>query len=181
MVEGVTVSSHIASDNELGGELAARFLIEKMGSKGKIVELEGISGASATRERGAGFHRVIDATPGITVVAKQSADFDRIKGLNVMENIVQAHKDIQAVFAHNDEMALGALQAIQAAGLKDVIVIGFDANDDAIQSVEEGGLTATIQQKPGLIGRTAIEQAVYLMNGEVIEPYIAVNLSVISH
>lgn len=92
-------------------------------------------GASATRERGKGFHNVADQKLDIT--AKQSADFDRTKGLNVMENVLQGNPGIKAVFAHNDEMALGAIQAINSSG-KDVLVVGFDGNDDAIKAVKEG-------------------------------------------
>ncbi|WP_153945083.1 substrate-binding domain-containing protein, partial [Acinetobacter baumannii] len=86
--------------------------------------LEGIPGSSAARERGQGFHEVIDKEKGVKIVAKQPADFDRAKGMSVMENILQGNKNIKAVFAHNDEMALGAVKAIQSAGLKDVVVVG---------------------------------------------------------
>lgn len=103
---GGNVVSHVASDNVLGGEMAGNFIVEKLGGKGKVVELEGIPGTTAARDRGTGFNKA--AAGKLEVVAKQAADFDRTKGLNVMENILQAQPEIQAVFAHNDEMALGA-------------------------------------------------------------------------
>lgn len=142
------IETFIASDNVAGGEMAAEYLVKELGDKAKVVELEGVSGASATRERGKGFHNIADKQ--LDVLTSQTAEFDRTKGLNVMENILQGNKDIQAVFAHNDEMALGAIEAIKAAG-KDIIVVGFDGNDDALKAVENGELKATIAQQPALI------------------------------
>ncbi|RHW42587.1 ribose ABC transporter substrate-binding protein RbsB [Neobacillus notoginsengisoli] len=177
--EGGEVVSHIASDNVAGGQMAGDFILEKLGKKGKVVELEGIPGSSAARERGEGFHKSVDPESAIEVVAKQSADFDRAKGLSVMENILQANKDVQAVFAHNDEMALGALQALEAAGLKDVLVVGFDATDDAVKAVEEGKMAATVAQKPALIGEYGIGTAIKVAKGEKTEEFIPVELELI--
>ena len=150
------IETFIASDNVAGGEMAAEYLVKELGEKAKVVELEGVSGASATRERGKGFHNIADKQ--LDVLTSQTAEFDRTKGLNVMENILQGNKDIQAVFAHNDEMALGAIEAIKAAG-KDIIVVGFDGNDDALKAVENGELKATIAQQPALIGEEAVNAA----------------------
>ena len=94
------VATFVASDNIKGGKMAANYIIDQVGEKAKVVELEGQPGASATRERGAGFHSIADKK--LDIVARQAADFDRSKGLNVMENILQAQKNIQAVFAHNE-------------------------------------------------------------------------------
>lgn len=102
----------VASDNIAGGKLGAKAMAEKLGGKGKIVILQGLAGTSASRERGAGFAEGLKAYPGIEVVARQPADFDRTKGLDVMTNLLQAHPDIQGVFAENDEMALGAVKAL---------------------------------------------------------------------
>jgi ribose transport system substrate-binding protein len=176
---GGTVVSHIASDNVAGGKMAGEFILEKLGKKGKIVELEGIPGSSAARERGEGFHKAIDGVAGIKVVAKQAADFDRAKGLSVMENILQANKDIQAVFAHNDEMALGALQAIEAAGLKNVIVVGFDATDDAVKAVNDGKMAATVAQKPAEIGKKGVETAMNVYMKKSVDKFIPVQLDLI--
>lgn len=177
--EGGEVVSHIASDNVAGGEMAGKFIVEKLGGEGRVVELEGIPGSSAARERGEGFHNIVDHEAGIEVVAKQPADFDRAKGLTVMENIIQATPDFEAVFAHNDEMALGALQALEAAGMEDVMVVGFDATDDAVKSVEEGKMAATIAQQPEIIGSTGIETAVKVANGEDVEEFIPVELQLV--
>jgi ribose transport system substrate-binding protein len=121
----------------------------------------------------------VDGKEGVKVVASQPADFDRAKGLKVMENILQGNKDIQAVFAHNDEMALGALSAIQAAG-KNILVVGFDATDDAVKAVKEGKLSATVAQKPDLIGKTALEAAVKVAKGEKVDANIPVALELVT-
>lgn len=108
------VVSHIASDNVAGGKMAGDFIAEKLGAGAKVIQLEGIAGTSAARERGEGFKQAIDAHK-FDVLASQPADFDRTKGLNVMENLLASKGDVKAVFAQNDEMALGALRAINAA------------------------------------------------------------------
>ncbi|GAC90579.1 ribose ABC transporter periplasmic protein [Anoxybacillus flavithermus NBRC 109594] len=177
--DGGEVVAHIASDNVAGGKMAGEFIIEALKDGGNIVELEGIPGSSAARERGEGFHQVIDKTSNIKVVGKQAADFDRAKGLSVMENILQSQKDIKAVFAHNDEMALGALEALEARGMKDVIVVGFDATDDAVKAVQEGKMAATIAQKPALIGENAVKTALKVVNGETVEKFIPVPLELV--
>ncbi|NCU16999.1 ribose ABC transporter substrate-binding protein RbsB [Pallidibacillus pasinlerensis] len=171
------VETLITSDNVAGGEMAAEFIYDQLGEGAKVAELEGVSGASATRERGEGFHRIADEK--LDVVASQPADFDRIKGLTVMENTLQGNSDIEAVFAHNDEMALGTVEAIQAAG-KDIIVVGFDGIEDALDAVEAGDLTATIAQRPDLMGKEAIKAAEKILNGEELEDIIKVPLDLVT-
>jgi len=177
--EGGETVAHIASDNVSGGKMAGEYILEQLGGKGNIVELEGIPGTSAARDRGKGFHEAVDGKPGVKVVASQPADFNRAKGLNVMENILQSHKDIQAVFAHNDEMALGALEAIKAAK-KEILVVGFDAIEDAVKAVEKGDMAATIAQKPEEMGRIAAEVAVKAAKGEKVEKFYPVELELIT-
>ncbi|WP_214780242.1 ribose ABC transporter substrate-binding protein RbsB [Exiguobacterium sp. s22] len=171
------VVAHVASDNVAGGQLAGDYMVELVGEGQKVVELEGIPGASATRDRGQGFNEAIDGK--LEVVAKQSANFDRAEGLTVMENILQDNKDIVAVFAHNDEMALGAVQALEAAGMSDVKVIGFDATDDAVKAVEGGTMAATVAQKPTEIGKLGVEAAINHLKGETVEENIPVELELI--
>jgi len=178
-VTGAEVSAHIASDNVAGGKMAGEFLLEKLGGKGNIVELEGIAGSSAARERGQGFHQVVDGKADVKLLAKQPADFDRAKGLSVMENIIQGNKGIQGVFAHNDEMALGAVKAIQAAGLKNVVVVGFDATADAVAAVKAGTLAATVQQQPELIGQFGVQTAKKLIAGQPVDKFIPVPLNLV--
>lgn len=172
------VIAHIASDNVAGGKMAGEYMLEKLGGKGKAVELEGLAGTSAARDRGQGFNDAIKGSE-VQVVAKQTADFDRTKGLSVMENILQAQPEINAVFAHNDEMALGALQAIKASG-RDIMVVGFDATDDAVKAVNNGEMAATVAQQPAEIGALGVENAVKVINGETIEKFIPVDLKLVT-
>ena len=174
--EGGEVVSHIASDNVAGGELAGQYLTELVGKDAKVVELEGVAGSSAARDRGEGFNKAIAGQ--LNVVAKQTANFNRAEGLTVMENILQANPDVVGVFAHNDEMALGALEAIAASG-KDIKVIGFDATDDAQAAVKAGTMAATVAQKPEEIGSKAIEAAVQYLKGETVDASIPVELELI--
>lgn len=167
----------VASDNEAGGQMAAEYIIELLGENAVVAELEGTPGASATRERGAGFHSV--ANEKLQIVSKQTADFDRTQGLNVMENMIQGNGNIQAVFAHNDEMALGALEAINSAG-KDLIVIGFDGTEDALASIRNGQLTATVAQQPVLMGEMAVQAAIDYIEGKDVEEVLAAPLKLVT-
>ncbi|WP_371365143.1 Ribose import binding protein RbsB [Sporomusa rhizae] len=176
---GGTVVSAIASDNVAGGKMAGQLIVDKIGGKGKVVELEGIPGTSAANDRGKGFNEAIKAAAGITVVAKQPADFDRAKGMKVMENILQANPEINAVFAHNDEMALGALEAIKASNRANVMVVGFDATADAVKAVNEGTLAATVAQKPKDMGKVSIETAKKVMAKETVPASIPVALELV--
>ena len=174
---GGKVVSHVASDNVLGGEVAGNYIVEKLGGKGKVVELEGIPGTTAARDRGEGFNKAIVGK--LDVVAKQAADFDRTKGLTVMENILQAQPEINAVFAHNDEMALGALKAIESSGRKNVIVVGFNATDDAVAAVKDGKLSATVAQKPAEIGAIGVEVADKIIKKQPVQENVPVALELI--
>ncbi|AJT67281.1 Ribose import binding protein RbsB [Streptomyces lydicus] len=165
-VNGGRVGSTIASDNVAGGRLAARTLAESLGGKGKVAFLEGQPGTSAARERGKGFEEGISKYPGIQVVARQPADFDRTKGMDVMANMLQAHHDIAGVFAANDEMALGAAKALGGRSGKDVKVVAFDGTPDGVTAVRDGTLTATVAQQPRLLGRQAVDWALKAARGE---------------
>lgn len=143
----------------------------------KVAELQGTSGASAAIDRSEGFHKVADSK--LNVVASQTANFNRKEGMSVMENMLQVDGDIKAVFAANDEMALGAVEAMSGAG-KNVLVVGFDATDDAIAAVKAGRMAATVAQQPELIGSTAVENAVNLINGVSIPSSIPVEVTLIT-
>ncbi|MFT5880894.1 MAG: ribose transport system substrate-binding protein [Moritella sp.] len=172
------VVSHIASDNVAGGEMAGQYIADTVGANAKVIQLEGIAGTSAARERGKGFMQAVAATK-MELLGSQPADFDRTKGLNVMENMLAANPDVQAVFAQNDEMALGALRAVQASG-KNVLIVGFDGTKDGIAAVNRGILGATIAQQPALIGALGIETADKVLKGESVAKSIAVPLKVIT-
>ncbi|MFQ1015427.1 ribose ABC transporter substrate-binding protein RbsB [Avibacterium avium] len=172
------VVSHIASDNVAGGKMAGDFIAEKLGNNAKVIQLEGIAGTSAARERGEGFKQAVEAHK-FDVLASQPADFDRTKGLNVMENLLTAQPNVQAVFAQNDEMALGAIRAVQAAN-KSVLIVGFDGTDDGVKAVKSGKLAATIAQQPELIGALGVQTADKVIKGEAVEAQIPVPLKVVS-
>ncbi|AYY79537.1 MULTISPECIES: ribose ABC transporter substrate-binding protein RbsB [Proteus] len=172
------VVSHVASDNRLGGKMAGDYIAEKVANDAKVIQLEGITGTSASRERGEGFKQAVDAHK-LNVLASQPADFDRTKGLNVMQNLLTAYPAVQAVFAQNDEMALGALRALQTAGRTDVLVVGFDGTDDGIKAVNRGMLGATIAQRPDQIGIIGIQTADKILKGEKVDPTIPVELELV--
>ena len=176
-VNGTEIECQIASDNVLGAELATQFIVDTLGEGAVVAELEGVTGASAAIDRSQGFHNIADAK--LEVVARQTANFARAEGMSVMENMLQANPDIQAVFAANDEMALGAMEAISGAG-KDIMVVGFDATDDAIESIKAGQMAGTIAQQPALIGSTAVENAIKLIGGEKIPSTIPVEVTLIT-
>jgi ribose transport system permease protein len=170
----------VASDNVAGGKLGAKALAEKLGGKGKIVILQGLAGTSASRERGAGFAEGLKAYPGIEVVARQPADFDRTKGLDVMTNLLQAHPDVQGVFAENDEMALGAIKALGSKAGKSVQVIGFDGTPDGLKAVKEGTMYASVAQQPKELGRIAVENALKAAEGEKVLETVKVPVKVVT-
>jgi len=177
---GGEVVSHIASDNVAGGSMAAEFLCDAIGGSGQVVELEGIAGTSAARDRGQGFNDYMSANcGGAEIVAKQTANFNRAEGLSVFENILQAQPDVTAVFAHNDEMILGAIEAAAAAGAEGIVFVGFDAVDDAVAAVEAGTLAATVAQQPDQIGALGVQTAVASLNGQAVEEYIPVDLALV--
>ncbi|MBZ9643155.1 substrate-binding domain-containing protein [Streptomyces sp. PSKA30] len=170
----------VASDNVEGGELGAKALAEKLGGRGTIVILQGQAGTSASRERGAGFAEGLKAYPGIKVVAKQPADFDRTKGLDVMTNLLQAHPDIDGVFAENDEMALGAIKALGSQAGKSVQVVGFDGTPDGLKAVEAGTLYASVAQQPKELGRIAVDNALRAAEGEKVSETVKVPVKVVT-
>jgi len=178
---GGVVAAHIASDNVAGGKMAAQYVAKRLKGKGSVVMLEGIAGTSAARDRGKGFRDGLKAYPGIKLVAVQTADFDRAKGLSVMENILQAQKKIGAVFAQNDEMALGAIQAIAAAKReKEMFVVGFDAIGDALAAIKAGTMAATIAQQPKEMGRLAVENAVRIVKKQPVKKFTPVPLKLVT-
>jgi len=160
-VSGGDVLVHVGTDNVEGGRVAARYVVEKLGGKGGVIELEGTPGASPAIDRKKGFDEVLAAS-NVRLLASQNADFDRAKGQKVMENLLQVEKDFQAVYAANDEMVLGALEAMEARGLKlsNLVTVGYDAIPDALACIRESRLTASIEQFPGQQARKALRHLV---------------------
>lgn len=173
---GGKVASFVASDNIAGGEQAAKALAEAIGGEGDIIVLQGVAGTSASRERGEGFKKGLEEFPGINVVAEQTAGFDRTQGLNVATNLLQANPNVKAIFAENDEMALGAIEALGGRAGSDVIVVGFDGTTEGLAAVDDGRMAATIAQQPNQLGARAVEEAAKLLKGEDLEAEVPVDV-----
>lgn len=152
--------SQILSDNFSGCVALGQYFVKKLDGKGNYVEILGIVGDNNTWNRSKGFHSVVDNYPQLIMLAQQTADFDQNKAMEVMESMMQAHSDIDAVFCGNDAMAMGAWQAILAAGKADrILVFGFDGSQDVINAIKEGKIEATAMQFPKTMARTAAEFA----------------------
>ena len=149
-------TSQILSDSYSGAVAIGKYFTQQLKKNGKYVEILGIVGDNNTWARSKGFHSVVDNYKGLTMVAQQSADFDRNKAMEVMESILQAHPDIDAVFCGNDGMASGAYQALLSAGKADKVkVFGFDGAEDVITSISENKIAATGMQFPKVMAETA--------------------------
>ncbi|MFW5695377.1 MAG: substrate-binding domain-containing protein [Alkalispirochaeta sp.] len=158
---------HVGADNVEGGRAAARYIIEELGGSGRVIELEGTPGASAAIDRSTGFNEVMDESD-VEIIASQPADFNRAEGQTVMENIIQSNPEFDAVFGANDEMIIGAIEAMRGSGIEveDIVTVGFDATPDAFSYIEDGLLDATVDQFPGDQAGQALEYLVdYIKNG----------------
>ena len=147
-ITGAETLAHVGADNVRGGEKQGEFLLTLLPSGGKVIELEGQVGASPAIDRDAGFKKALEGHSEIDIVFDQTAGFARDQALTVTEQALQAHPDVNAIVAANDDMAFGASEAAQGAGI-DVPIIGFDALPEALQAIQDGTLTATIEQWPG--------------------------------
>jgi ribose transport system substrate-binding protein len=178
---GVHAETFVGSDNYEGGRLAGEYLVKATGGKAHVGILEGIPGHETGDSRLRGFREAVKDATGVTIVASQPANWERDQGFNVFQNMLQAHPDIDSVFACSDLMALGALEAISAAHRTGSIkVIGFDALDDAKKAIAEGTMAASVAQFPAEMGRAAIESAVKVIRGEKIPADIKVKLELVT-
>lgn len=175
------VVAHIASDNVSGGRMAAAYLAEIIHESGNVVELAGIPDTSAAQDRGLGFNNVITIYPDIQVIARETANFNREQGHDVFAQILADNAEIDGVFAHNDEMILGAIAAAREAGRLDAIAfVGFDAIEDAVVAIENGELRATVAQQPKEMGRLSVETILQHLDGESVSSFIPVDLALIT-
>jgi len=174
------ILSHVASDNIQGGQIAAQIIADHLNQKGNIIEIEGIPGTSAAHDRGLGFNEALKNYPGITVVAREVAGFNRDNAKQVMERILHRGIQFDAVFAHNDTMILGVMDALGAGQTPSKILVGFDAVREAVRSVKENKITATIAQQPRLMGRLSVQTAAMVFRKDKINDYIPVSLSPIT-
>lgn len=170
---GGEVVSHIGYDAIKSGRMAGQYLVDTLGGKGKIVEIQGIMGTNVAQNRSQGFNEIMKENPEMEIVACQVADFDRAKGMSVMENILQANPEIDGLYAANDEMLLGALEAMEAAGRTgDIVKIGCDAIDDTLDAMKAGKVDATIAEPPFFLGKAILNTAFDYLEGKEIEPYV---------
>jgi ribose transport system substrate-binding protein len=177
----VRAATFVGSDNYEGGKLAGDYLVKATGGKARVAILEGIPGHETGDSRLRGFRDAVKSAPGITIVASQPANWERDQGFNVFQNMLQAHADIDAVFACSDLMALGAIEAIRAAGRTGSIrVIGFDALEDAKKAIAAGTMEASVAQFPYEMGRVAVESAVKVVHGETLPADITVKLELVT-
>ena len=177
---GGKVACHIESDNLKGGKMAASAMVRYLGGKGKIIEIEGIPGASATQERGMGFNSVMKEYPGIKIVARETAFFDKDKARDLMLRLLKKGICFDGVFAHNDNMILGVMEVVVSEKYSTPkLLIGFDAIKEAVDAIKQGKLTATIAQQPETMGNLAVQGAVQLFRGESLPPVIPVQLELI--
>ncbi len=170
---------HIASDNRSGGRMAGDYLAESMNRSGNIVEITGTPGSSAAMERGRGFREAIAQYPDIDLIASVNADFDKDEAEEAFAQILSEYDSIGGVFAHNDDMVLGAIDAAFEQGRDGILFVGFDAIDDAVAAVEKGDLLATVAQRPEEMGRLGVETAVDYLNGKDVPDSIIVDLALI--
>ncbi|MDR1579111.1 MAG: substrate-binding domain-containing protein [Synergistaceae bacterium] len=176
---GVDVDAHIASDNVQGGFIGGKSLFELLGGNGNVVDLNYPYNTTGL-DRDAGFMRALLEYPNIKLVVQQTGDAVRDKSMIVMENLLQAYPDINGVFCVNDDTALGAMAAIEAAGKTNIIIVGYDATEEAQAIIKAGDkpLKADVIQYPELIGATAVESALKLTKGEAVEKNVPVEVGI---
>ncbi|HEX8188992.1 MAG TPA: sugar ABC transporter substrate-binding protein [Pyrinomonadaceae bacterium] len=178
---GGRVATFIGSDNYEGGKIAGEFLAKKLGGKGKVAVLEGIPGHETGDSRLRGFREALKASPGVEIVASQTANWERDQGFNVFQNILQSHPDVQAVFACSDLMALGAVEAVAAAKKTgQIAVVGFDATAEARKAITGGTMDASVAQSPAQMGALAVENAFKLLKGEQVNSEFVVPIKLIT-
>lgn len=179
--KGGEVVAHMGFNAIHSGNIAGEYLVDVLNGKGKIVEIMGIMGTNVAQDRSKGFNEIVDKTEGFEVVATQSANFDRAEAMKVMENILQANAEIDGVYAANDEMALGALEAIEAAGrLDEIVLIGCDAIDPSLEAIRGDKLEATIAEPPFFLGKNAVLMGLDHINGKEIEKNIILDSTLVT-
>lgn len=172
----VQPTAFVGSNDVESGRIAMKFIAEKLGGKGNIVMIQGLNGQAAQIQREQGAKEIMEQFPGLNMIAQQTAEWDRSKSMDLMQNWIQSYgSKINAVFAHNDEMGLGAVKALQDAGIKDkVFVVSIDAITDALQAVKKGDLDATVFQDARKQGAGAIETAVKIARGQKFDKEVLI-------
>jgi ribose transport system substrate-binding protein len=176
---GAHIETFIGSDNRKGGELAGDFLAQALHDTGDVAVIEGFAGHETGDNRKAGFNDAMAHHPGIHIAASQTANWEQEKAFNVTQNILQAHPSIKGIFTCNDVMAMGSLEALAAAGRKDVLLVGFDASADARKAIAAGTMLGSVAQYPTEMGRIAVDSAVSVLAGKKLDAYIPTKVDVI--
>ncbi len=177
--EGEGVVAHIASNNVLGGNDAGEYMAKLLKGKGKVIIIEHPTVKSAT-DRVKGFENTLKKYPGIKIVGKVSSDGQRDKAMTAMENMLQAHPDLTGVFAINDDSALGALRAIEVAKKKGIVIVGYDATEEAQKAIMRGSaLKADVIQYPKKIGEKTIEAIVKFWKGQKPPKFVPVEVGIV--
>jgi ribose transport system substrate-binding protein len=177
----VKFGTFVGSDNYEGGRLAGQFMVKETNGQAKVAILEGIPGHETGDSRLRGFRDAVAQSPGITIVASQPANWERDQGFTVFQNMLQAHPEIDALFAASDLMALGAVEAIAAANRTGKVrVIGFDALDDARKAIAAGRMLGSVAQSPRDMGRISVESAYKLIRGESVPADQKVPITLVS-
>lgn len=178
---GGRVEIFIGSDNYQGGKIIGDYLIAKLNGEGKIAILEGVPGQESGIQRIDGFLKALSSAPRIEIISTQTANWEMSQGYDVFQNMMQAHPEIEALFSCNDNMALGAIEAISAAGRTgDIMVLGFDAITEARNAIKQGTMEASVAQSPALMGKMAVEYAKKLINGEKIPEEVPVEIKLVT-
>ncbi|MEK7409567.1 MAG: sugar ABC transporter substrate-binding protein [Acidobacteriota bacterium] len=163
----------VGIDNRLGGRLACEYIVRAIGGKGKVAVIRGVLGVATQDDRLAGCREVLAQTPGVQYLPAQPANSERALGMTVMENLLTSHPDLRAVFATNDQMALGAVEAIAARNLAGkIVLVGFDATREAVRAVVAGQMSATMAGHPERLGRRSIEETIKAARGQPVEKYV---------
>ena len=178
---GGEVVSHIGYDAIKSGKLAGQFLVDSLGGQGNIVEIQGIMGTNVAQNRSEGFNSIMAENPDMKIVACQVADFDRAKAMSVMENILQANDKIDGLYAANDEMLLGALEAVEAAGrLDEITMVGCDASDETMDAIRDGRVEGTIAEPPYFLGKAILNTAFDYLEGKEVEASVILDNKLVS-
>lgn len=178
---GGEVIAHIGYDAIKSGRIAGQYLVDTLGGKGNVVEIQGIMGTNVAQDRSKGFNEVMKENPDMKIVAMAVANFDRAQAMTVVENILQANPKIDGMYCANDEMLLGALEAVEAAGRKDeIVMIGCDAIDDTVEALKAKRVDATIAEPPFFLGKAILNTAVEHLNGKTIEKNVILDNSLVT-
>lgn len=166
--------AYVGADNRNAGKLAGDYIVKLIGGKGKVAVIRGILGVATHEDRLAGFRDAVAAAPGVELVAVQPANSERALGMSVMENLLTSHPDLRAVFATNDQMALGAVEAIAAHNLTGKVqVVGVDATNEAVRAIQAGRLAGDVALHPEALGSKSVEAAIRAAKGEPVDPKIS--------